>query len=260
MPSSLTTVSQKPPTPAQRRLLDVTRGCRSRRQGSTCRTPSATTGWPAPSRPRWCRRTMTAIPGRRRLRATPSPTTATISATCSRPHRATPPNTPTSHHRSRAAAQAIPVSPRTVTVWVQTPLAATDQTGVANAKASVATQPAARDRRVHDRQPEQHHRQGGEEGRGHRLWAEREVVGLGRPHPDSQYAGTPTATTPGRPADDQVAVLGDLAPRPSGCGRCRSPRWRGPRARAHRWWRSATTSSPAPYTSSLVWSREVVAA
>ncbi len=90
----------------------------------------------------------------------------------------------------------MPVRPRTVTVWVHTPLAATDQTGVANAKARVATQPAAADIRstIDSRKntTDRAARKAAVSAPGVSVKSSGSV-----PSPDSQYAGTATATTPG---------------------------------------------------------------
>ena len=80
-----------------------------------------------------------AIRGSRRRQLTRSPTTATMTATCSRPHKMMPPKAPTSHQRWVLAAHDMPAMPRMVTVCGQSPLAATLHTGVANPKVRTAT-------------------------------------------------------------------------------------------------------------------------
>ena len=96
--------------------------------------------------------------------------------------------------------------------------------------------------RIHDRQPEQHHRQRGECGRRHPLGSEGEVVGVGALPPRASTPARSTATTPGARSTTRWPFAAIAGVRRRGPGRCRSPRSPGPRSRERRSARSATTS------------------
>ena len=76
------------------------------------------------------RPTSIAIRGRLLDRATPTPTAATTSATCSLPPQGDATEEADEPPRSRDAAHPMPAMPKIVTVCVQSALAATAQTGV----------------------------------------------------------------------------------------------------------------------------------
>ena len=115
-----------------------------------------------------------------------------MTAACSRPHTTTPPNSPTSHHRSRAAAQAMPAMPRTVSVWGHSAVRRDAPHRGGEAEHGGAEQRVAL--REVDAQREEHQRDGRrrEQRRGQRT---RGVGGAGRA--EEPVAGQARATTPG---------------------------------------------------------------
>ena len=126
-----------------------------------------------------------------------TPSTATITAACSRPQSVMPPKRPTTHQRLVAQPQAMPAMPSSVTVCGHTASAATVHTGVA--KPRTATAAAARRSEICVRSARNMSMQcqGGSEGSGERSRDDGHRVGL----TDAwaiQYAGRAMAMTPGK--------------------------------------------------------------
>ena len=83
--------------------------------------------------------------GERRDQATPTPTSAAMTATCIRPVIPTANHTPAHHQRSRGSAQTAPQIPSRVTGCVHRALALTDHTGEARPNTAVAPSASGRE-------------------------------------------------------------------------------------------------------------------